>query len=158
MMTGKLSFIVQPLSSQLLTSELPGFQLSCLASNVHPQRPVLWVKVKNISGADAVFTYVDNGRPPSGNYLNLDLVSPFFGVRNKSEKAKLQGYYRCEVWEADDIARGRIASNTALVTFKGCFFLLSSDLRNPFCLHVGCHHQSQLITKIVLSIVLLTFL
>jgi hypothetical protein len=104
------------MDAHILSSEVQGFQLGCRASNVHPRRSIVWVKV-NSPDSEVGTAYIDNGSPPSGNYLNLNLVSGFLGVTNV---AQLQGYYRCEVWGIDaNSKRGRVASHAALVKFEG---------------------------------------
>ena len=98
-----------PQNASITLAQYPTFQLSCNASNYHPDLPVVWVK-------DGTYINITSS-PPQGLILNL---AQAYDALLLTTPGELQGYYHCEVWSLNTKPqRKRVRSNEALVTFIG---------------------------------------
>jgi hypothetical protein len=105
---------IHPRPAVVWSDDVSSVQLACRATNVDPLKPVVWVRD---NGGDVM--YVNNGAPRAGFNLGLHSVrTRLFNVEY------VQGYYRCEVWDADGTRSRRLTSQSALVTMRGWSFVL----------------------------------
>jgi hypothetical protein len=109
LLLGDVSILQQPLSDSIAVANISKYQLTCDASNYHPDLPVIWVK-------DGIYINITR-LPPQGFTLNL---SQAYAGLSLSTPGELQGYYHCEVWSLSSTPqRYRVKSDEALLTFVG---------------------------------------